>query len=108
MVWAWDHYLPDSSRRRDPDASPLHTQDLSGLPPAVVLTAEFDVVRDEGEAYAERLSQADVPTDLRRYTGQMHGFFTLLMLPGSELGFQQVVRAVKACIAKVRRVQPMH
>ena len=108
MVWAWDHYLPDSSRRTDPDASPLHTQDLSGLPPAVVLTAEFDVVRDEAEAYAERLSQANVPTDLRRYTGQMHGFFTLLMLPGSELGFQQVVRAVKACIAKVRRVQPMH
>ena len=107
MTWAWGHYLPESSRRTEPDASPLRTEDLSGLPPAVVLTAEFDVLRDEGEAYAERLRQANVPTDLRRIPGQMHGFFTLLMLPGSELGFQQVVKAVKACIAKARKVQPM-
>ena len=48
----------------------------------------------------------NVPTDLQRYAGQMHGFFTLLMLPGSELGFQQVVKAVKACIVKSRKAQP--
>jgi acetyl esterase len=106
-MWAWDHYLPESSRRMEPDASPLRTQDLSGLPPAVVLTAEHDVLRDEGEAYAERLQQANVPTDFRRYTGQIHGFFTLLMLPGSERGCQQVVKAVKACIVKASKVQPM-
>jgi len=105
MIWFWDHYVPESSRRKEPDASPLHTDDLSGLPPAVILTAEFDVLRDEGEAYAERLTEANVPTDLKRYAGQMHGFFSLLMLPGSELGFQQVVKAVKACIAKGRKAQ---
>ena len=106
MIWFWDHYLPESSRRTEPDASPLHTENLSGLPPAVVLTAENDVLRDEGEAYAARLQEADVPTDLQTYAGQAHGFFTLLMLPGSELGFQQVVKAVKACIVKARKAQP--
>ena len=106
MIWYWDHYLPESSRRTEPDASPLHTENLSGLPPAVILTAEYDVLRDEGETYAARLQEANVPTDLLRYAGQMHGFFTLLMLPGSELGFQQVVKAVKACIVKSRRTQP--
>lgn len=105
MRWFWNHYVPESTRRTEPDASPLRTEDLSELPPAVVLTAEYDVLRDEGEAYAERLKQANVSTDLWRIPGQMHGFFTLLMLPGSERGFQQVVKAVKACIAKARRVQ---
>lgn len=105
MIWFWDHYVPESSRRKEPDASPLHADDLSGLPPTVILTAEFDVLRDEGEAYAERLTEANVPTDLKRYAGQMHGFFSLLMLPGSELGFQQVVKAVKACIVKARKAQ---
>ena len=103
MIWYWDHYLPESARRTEPDASPLHTENLSGLPPAVILTAEHDVLRDEGEAYATRLQEANVPTDLLRYAGQTHGFFTLLMLPGSELGFQQVVKAVKACIAKAQK-----
>ena len=106
MIWFWDHYLPESSRRTEPDASPLHAENLSGLPPAIVLTAEHDVLRDEGEAYAARLQEANVPTDLQRYAGQMHGFFTLLMLPGSELGFQQVVKAVKACIVRTRKAQP--
>ena len=98
MVWFWDHYVPDASRRAEPDASPLRTTDLSGLPPTVVLTAEFDVLRDEGEAYAERLREAGVPVNFMRHEGQTHGFFTMLMLPGSERGFQQVVKAVRATI----------
>ena len=62
-------------------------------------------MRDEGEAYAARLRRAGVPTDLERHGNQMHGFFTLLMLPGSELGFQQVVRAVRACIVRAQKVR---
>ena len=106
MLWFWDHYIPDRTRRGEPDASPLRAERLVGLPPAVVLTAEHDVLRDEGEAYADRLTDAGVPVDFKRHTGQTHGFFTLSMLPGSERGFQQVVKAVKANNAKQAKVQP--
>lgn len=95
MIWFFDHYIPDASRRTEPEASPLYTPDLSGLPPAVVLTAEHDPLRDEGEEYAQRLEEAGVPVDFQRHTRQMHAFFALLMLPGSERGFQQVVKAVR-------------
>ena len=105
MIWYWDHYLPGQSRRTEAYASPLRAGDFSGLPPAVILTAEHDVLRDEGEAYAEALQAANVPVDFKRYIGQIHGFFTTLMLPGSELGFQQVVNAVRACIARERKAR---
>jgi acetyl esterase len=106
MIWFWDHYVPDVSRRTEPDASPLHHPDLSGLPPAVVLTAEHDPLRDEGEDYAKRLEEAGVPVNFKRYPGQMHAFFTLVMLPGSEQGFQQVVKAVRACVVRHAKGQP--
>ncbi len=106
MLWFWGHYLPDVARRMEPDASPLQAADLSGLPPAVIATAELDPLRDEGEDYARRLEAAGVPVNFQRYERQMHAFFTLLMLPGSELGFQQVVRAVQACVVRHGRSQP--
>jgi acetyl esterase len=105
MVWFWDHYVPDVSRRTEPDASPLHHPDLAGLPPAVVLTAEHDPLCDEGEDYAKRLEAAGVPVNFARHDGQMHAFFTLLMLPGSERGFQQVVKATQACVIQHEKAQ---
>ncbi|GAA2386732.1 alpha/beta hydrolase [Nonomuraea africana] len=95
MAWFWNHYLPDLPSREDADASPLRAKNLSGLAPAVVLTAEHDVLRDEGEAYAERLREAGVPVELRRFDGQMHGFFTMIgLLPGSGAAFDLITESV--------------
>lgn len=75
MEWFWDHYLHSPEDGDNPYASPLRAADLSGLPPAMVVTAEFDPLRDEGAAYADRLQQAGVAVKHSRYNGVIHGFF---------------------------------
>ncbi len=77
MQWFWEQYLGTPEDGRDPHASPLRAEDLHGLPPAFVITAEFDPLRDEGEAYARRLREAGVPAVVRRYDGLIHGFFRM-------------------------------
>jgi acetyl esterase len=95
MAWFWDHYAPDPEARLHPDASPLRSASFAGLPPAVILTAEHDVLRDEGELYATRLVKAGVPVRHRRFAGQMHGFFTMVdALPGAVAGLDYVAAAI--------------
>jgi acetyl esterase len=77
MRWFWNHYLGGMVDPSNAMASPLRAQSFSGLPSALVITAEFDPLRDEGEAYSERLRSAGVPVQLRRYEGMIHGFFTM-------------------------------
>ncbi|GAA3604419.1 hypothetical protein GCM10022419_106430 [Nonomuraea rosea] len=99
MVWFWDHYVPDPAQRADPDASPLRAVDLSGLPPAVLVLPEHDVLSEEGEAYAERLRQAGVPVRLQRADGQMHAFFPLVgVLPGSAAALARVAESIDAAL----------
>ena len=79
MQWFWDQYLPDQSLRKDPSASPLQAslQQLAGLPRALIITAEYDVLRDEGEAYGRKLMEAGVEVVTTRYNGTIHDFVML-------------------------------
>ncbi len=78
IAWYWGMYLTSPEDGLSPLASPLLAADLSGLPPATVITAELDPLRDEAEAYGQRLAEAGVPCEIIRYDGMMHGFFTMI------------------------------
>jgi acetyl esterase len=96
MDWFRAHYLPDDATALDPRASPLLAPDLRGLPPAVVLTCGFDVLRDEGEAYARRLEQAGVRVALRRNAGLIHGFCNAVSVsPLSRIAMIEGVRLLR-------------
>lgn len=79
MKWFWDNYLPDKEKRKEPTASPLQAsiEQLKDLPPALVINGEFDVLRDEWEAYAHKLNEAGVKVTGVQYSGTIHDFVML-------------------------------
>jgi acetyl esterase len=77
LHWFMDNYVPDPEDRKDPKASPMLRQSLASLPPALIISAEFDPLVDENEAYAKRLKEAGVPCDYVCFAGMIHPFFTL-------------------------------
>ena len=79
MKWFWDNYTSDKTNRKESTVSPLQAsvEQLRGLPPALIINGEFDVLRDEGEAYAHKLIDAGVPVTAVRYHGTIHDFVML-------------------------------
>ena len=96
MAWFYEQYAPAGVDRKNPLLSPLYAPDLSGLPPALVITAEFDPLRDEGEAYADALQQAGVEARSSRYDGMVHGFFGLdAIIPAAAPAMEEAAAALK-------------
>ena len=105
MHWFVNHYLNGEKDRTDPLASPLLASDLRGLPPAFVITAECDPLRDEGEEYTKRLKEAGVPVDVQRYQGMPHGFFSFgAALDGGRLAFGDATARLRSAFGLAGRV----
>ncbi|WP_405865280.1 alpha/beta hydrolase [Streptomyces sp. NBC_00005] len=103
MQWFWDQYTTDEAERAQITASPLRatTEQLTGLPPALVVTGEADVLRDEGEAYANKLREAGVPVTAVRYQGIIHDFVMLDALRGThaaEAAISQAIATLRAAL----------
>jgi acetyl esterase len=100
MKWFWNCYLARESDGREPYASPLRAEHLGDLPPALVITAEYDPLRDEGEAYAARLREAGVPVTLTRYDGMIHAFARrLAAFDQAKAALKEVSDALRAAFA---------
>ena len=89
MPWFWNHYLQNDSQKREIYAAPIFAENFIGLPPTLLITAEYDPLRDEGENYAQKLSKAGVPVQSTRYKGMIHEFF------GLSSSVSQAAQAVK-------------
>jgi acetyl esterase len=103
MEWFWDAYLPDPAARKQPTATPLNASldQLAGLPEALVIVDENDVLRDEGEAYARKLSDAGVRVTSVRYNGTIHDFVMLNALadtPATRGAIAQAIGALRGAL----------
>ena len=99
MYWFWDLYTPYKSARVNWDAAPLRAESLAGQPSAVVILAEHDVLRDEGQKYAVALEAAGVAVQTQLVPGQMQGFVTFPnVLPGTKVGLEFVVEALERAL----------
>ena len=110
MEWFWHHYLPDPAERRSSLASPLQfrTEDLRGSASALIVTAECDILRDEGEAYAAHLANAGVQVSALRALGTVHSYFLTDALAGSPPA-QSTMRLLTAELRHALRTQlPPH
>jgi len=105
MKYGWDRYAPDANLRDNPYVSPLRAskEELKGLPPALVITAENDPLRDEGEAYARKLKEAGVKVTATRYNGTIHDFVLLNGIkdvPSTQAALDQAGNAIREALKK--------
>ncbi len=100
VEWFDRHYQPPNLDQKDPHAFPLYARDLRNMPPALIITAEYDPLRDEGEMYAQRLQEAGVPVTLTRYDGMVHGFFGMTgVVDQSKIAILESVSALRKAFA---------
>jgi acetyl esterase len=102
MAWFWGHYVSSPEEGRQPYASPLNAPKLAGLPPAMVVTAECDPIRDQGEAYGERLRDHGVPVTMQRYEGAIHAFFQMgAVIDSARIAHAAVAAALRRAFVNV-------
>lgn len=104
MAWFWDRYAPDPAARANPYASPLRASSHAGLPPAYLVTAEHDPLRDEGFAYADRLRASRVPVEHRHFGSQIHAFFSFTgVLDDADKAVAEAGTAIRASVDAARK-----
>ena len=102
MRWYWDKYVPDDSQRTNPLVAPINADDLADLPPAHIITAEFDPLRDEAESYGQALENDGVPAEIFRYAGMIHNFYNYVSaepIPAVEQARENAHRALRRAFA---------